>query len=330
MENKDFTFEDGKGAASGCTACPLSRIPARVWERLLRPPFRKRHPIIAILGALVVCGLLVCIGAGIASEDGETGDRIALVDVKGMIVDSQPLLDWIETIAQEPEIKGVLVRVNSPGGGAGASSEIYSALAGMKGKKPIAVSMGATAASGGLMVSMAGDRIFADKATITGSIGVRMDIPQIGQLLNKLGVGAETLVTGPYKDAGSMMRPLSDEDRKYLDGILKDMHAQFVDIVATGRHMERSQVEKLATGRIFTGREALEVGLIDEIGGMNTAHAWLCEQTGVSVKHPLQRVPAKGNWMDRQLAAACRLVIGELSSLTGTAQTPAFLNLMKP
>ena len=177
---------------AGCaTACPLAQIPAEVWKTLLRRPFRKRRPILFWGGVLLVLGL---IGGLIvkASDDGGPftgGGRIALVSVNGPILSADPTLEWLRKVAQNPSVKGILVRVDSPGGGAAASQEIYDALKAVGQKMPVAVSMGSMAASGGLMVSMAGQRVFANPSTVTGSIGVRMDVPQLQGLMDKVGVG---------------------------------------------------------------------------------------------------------------------------------------------
>ena len=212
--------------------------------------------------------MLLLLAVAVASDEETFGDDgIAVVSVSGPILDIGSQLDWIRKISDNPRIKGVLLRVDSPGGGAAASQELYTALKGLAATRPVAVSMGSTAASGGVMVAMAGTRIFANASTVTGSIGVRMDIPQLGPLLDKIGIGQETLTTAPYKDAGSPLKPLTPEQRAYFKAVLDDMHAQFVDIVATGRKMPRDKAAALADGRIFTGREALRLGLVDELGG---------------------------------------------------------------
>ncbi len=230
-------------------------------------------------------------------------ERLALVTVQGAILDPGPTLAWIRKLESKDTIKGVLVRVNSPGGGAAASQEIYAALARVAKKMPVVVSMGATAASGGLMISMAGERIFANPSTVTGSIGVRMDIPQLQGLMQKIGVGQETLVTAPFKDAASYMHPLTTQDRAYLEKVLMDMHGQFVDIVAKGRRMPREKAEDLANGKIFTGAEAVGLGLVDETGGQYEAHAWLAQKTGVPMERKLAVKPAaKAKLLEELLA----------------------------
>ncbi|MBQ9406470.1 MAG: signal peptide peptidase SppA [Desulfovibrio sp.] len=340
MSEQNFTFSEpldlaeGKPAqtlaapADACAAfCPLARIPAEVWKDVLRPPFRKRHP---WLFWTFVVALRVGLGSlptAFSSTDGIMGgSRLALVSISGPIMDVGPTLRWIRTVGNDEDIKGVLVRVDSPGGGAAASQEVYAALRRLAEKKPVAVSMGSMAASGGLMVSMAGRRIFANASTVTGSIGVRMDIPQVQGLLAKLGLGQETVTTAPYKDAGSYLRPLSSEQRAYFQGVLDDMHAQFVEIVAEGRHMDKARASSLADGKIMTGREALHIGLVDALGGEDEALQWLAEQCGVPVERKLQMRPKEDGWLPRSLKTWLRMELEDgLGALATGSLQPVFL-----
>lgn len=317
-------------AAGCCTAgCPLAHIPASQWQTLFRPPLRKRRPLLFWGSILLVLLALACVFLGDAEKDDLLGgERIALISVTGPILKADPLLDWIRKIECATDVKGVLVRVDSPGGGAGASQEIYTALAALAQKMPVAVSMGGMAASGGLMVSMAATRIFANPSTVTGSIGVRMDIPQLQGLMDKIGIGQETLTTAPYKDAGSYMRPLTPEQRAYFAAVLQDMHQQFIEIVAQGRHMEASKAAQLASGKILTGREALKAGLVDELGGQDAALNWLAQKTGIPAAQKLLTRPSEGNWLSRMCKVWLGLDMDALNTLTGHGMTPMFLYQM--
>ncbi|SDF59176.1 signal peptide peptidase SppA [Desulfovibrio legallii] len=310
------------GAEACAAGCPLARIPASVWRGLLRPPFRRRHPFV-FWGGLAV--LLAALLYAFFPEGGLGGhDRLALVNVRGPILSAEPTLDWVRKLERNPNVKGVLVRVDSPGGGAAASQEIYTALARLAEKKPVAVSMGSLAASGGLMVSMAGRRVFANPSTVTGSIGVRMDIPQVQGLLQKLGLGQETLTTAPYKDAGSYLRPLTPEQRRYFAAVLEDMHRQFVGIVAQGRRMSPDKAAELANGKIYTGREALALGLVDALGDRQDALEWLARECGVPAQRPLLSPPEGRSWLSRTLKTWLGLDVNGLAGLTESA-APAFL-----
>ena len=309
-------------AGQSC-ACPLAQVPANVSKDVLRRPFRKRQPVIFWGLILLLLAGVGVFGAALGSNGLMGGQRIALVSVSGPIMDPEPALEWIRKVERDPMIAGVLLRVDSPGGGAAASQEIYSAVRELARKKPVAVSMGSLAASGGLMVSMAGSRVFANASTVTGSIGVRMDIPQLQGLMGKIGVGQETITTAPYKDAGSYMRPLSTEQRDYFKKVLDDMHQQFVDIVADGRHMEHARAAALASGKIFTGREAVQLGLVDELGGQQTALAWLSEQCGVPAERKLVTRPKEGGWLPRSLKTMLGVDLSALGSLSSSS--PVFL-----
>lgn len=323
MKTNEDDFSFSVENAAPCAVCPLTRIPESVWRHWLRPPFRKRRPWLFRLGIL----LLALAGLALArtltdSDDAFGDDRIALISISGPILDISSDLEWVRKIANMPRVKGVLLRVDSPGGGAAASQELYAALKDLAATRPLAVSMGGTAASGGVMTAMAGSRIFANPSTVTGSIGVRMDIPQIGDLMRKIGIGRETLTTAPYKDAGSPLTPLTPEQRAYFKDVLNDMHAQFVDIVAAGRGMSREKAAALADGRIFTGREALRLGLVDELGGQTAALRWLSEACGVPADRPLLKKPDEGFWLERRLKSWFAPALSSLDA----APAPVFLH----
>lgn len=336
-KSPDFSLEaaSGRENLNSCGVCPLAQIPAKVWTQIFRQPFRKRHPLIFWGLCLLLLALAAFLGRFSAFHS--PGERLALINVRGPILNASPTLEWIRQLEKDAAVRGILLRVDSPGGGAAASQEIYDALARLAAKKTIAVSMGATAASGGLMVSMAAERIFANPSTVTGSIGVRMDIPQLQGLLDKLGVGQETLVTAPFKDAASYLRPLSPADRAYFEHLLMDMHEQFVDIVAKGRHMDREQAARLANGKIFTGQEALGLGLIDALGGETAALEWLAEKTGIPSSQPLLRKEeaTRTTLLERLLAGlASAFGLNDILELTGSMPLsksglgPAFLYQM--
>lgn len=325
-----MTAKEGRDKEAGLSLhnVTLAAVPDYVWKNLAKKPFYRRRPIITIVLVLLVLGCVFALGRTLGSgdKDGVAEPSLALISVKGPIMDVTSKLAWVDKIAAEENIRGVILRVDSPGGGASASQELYAALKKLAAVKPVAVSMGGTAASGGLMLSMAGERIFANASTVTGSIGVRMDLPQVKKLMDTIGVSSETLTTAPYKDAGSPMRPLSDRDRAYLGSVLQDMHNQFVDIVAQGRKMERDKAAALADGRIFTGREALEKGLVDEIGGLRDAIDWLAAKTGVDARKELVKEPAKESWLSLKMGSLARSLLADaVSTLQEEHGRPAFL-----
>lgn len=188
-------------------------------------------------------------------------------DLFSSVAGSEDIMDQIREAAEDPSVKAVVLRINSPGGGVAATQEISRELAKLKETgKPVVASMGDTAASGGYWLAAMADKIYANSGTLTGSIGVRMDTQNLEELYKKLGMEFEVIKSGPYKDIGSSSREMTPEERSILQGMVNEIFAEFVDVVAQGRDLPREEVEKLATGRIFTGKQAKNVKLVDEIG----------------------------------------------------------------
>ena len=197
--------------------------------------------------------------------------KFGVVHVSGLISDSKDVNDWIEKLRRDEEIRGVILRINSPGGVVGPSQEIYRAVKRLAKSKPVVASMASVAASGGYYISLSADKILANPGTLTGSIGVKAKLTDMHKLLQKLGIEDDTVVSGKYKDAGSPFKPLTKEEKQYFQNLIQDMHSQFVEDVAQSRNMTRANVEKVADGRAFTGRQALKYGLVDQLGGRHEA-----------------------------------------------------------
>jgi len=273
-----------------------------------KQPFRKRRPVLFWLGICMALGMLMAIGSWLVEdEDNMLGrEYLAVVRVEGFIGDTRKLLAWIDRLTRDKGVKGVLLRVNSPGGGAAASHELYEAIKRLAVKKPVYASMGSVAASGGLMVALAAERIWATPSTITGSIGVKMEVPQVQGLMDKLGLHRESIASGKYKDAGSPFRPMTQDERIYLAEIIDDMHKNFVAIVVQARKLPEEKVLAMADGRIVTGVKALELGLVDELGGQAEALRQLRAAARVEYRTPLMEQPKEG-----------KLVRGLLEALLG-------------
>jgi len=236
-----------------------------------------------ILWFLGICGviIIVVIGLGLlfmksVTQSDETyevttgkssGDKLAVIELKEVILSSEEIVRQFKKYGDDKSIKGIVFRVESPGGGVVASQEIYEEVRKVREQgKPVVVSMGSVAASGGYYVSCGGSRIVANRGTLTGSIGVIMQFLHLNKLMDKIGIDATTIKTGRLKDAGSSMRPLTDEDKRYFDGLAIDVYDQFVGVVAEERELPKATVLTLADGRVFTGEQALQVGLIDTLG----------------------------------------------------------------
>jgi len=210
--------------------------------------------------------------------------KIAILSLEGVIMSEEKLLSQLENVQNDKSIAGVILKVNSPGGAVAPSQEIYQALLKYRKetKNPIFVSMGTIAASGGYYIASAGDKIFANSGTLTGSIGVIMQFSHYQELMKKIGVEISTITAGKQKDAGSPYRQLSTEDSLYFKELLKDTHEQFITDVASARKMKTESIRPLAEGQVFTGNMAKKNGLIDSIG----TYDYCCESLRKTLKLP--------------------------------------------
>ncbi|HYA31277.1 MAG TPA: signal peptide peptidase SppA [Thermodesulfovibrionales bacterium] len=232
--------------------------------------------------ALLIVLALVSLMIALFQKGGvPIGDKVALVRVEGPIIDSKSAADEIREYAKDASIKAIVLRVDSPGGAVAPSQEIYEEVKKATAKKKVVVSMGSLAASGGYYISSPASRIVANPGTLTGSIGVIMEIPNIEGLMSKVGVKTEVIKSGRHKDIASMFRGIGKEERAILQGVLDDVHEQFIESVAEGRKMPAGEVRKLADGRIFTGRQALGTGLVDELGNLDDAVKAAAKLSGI-------------------------------------------------
>ncbi|MGD0657115.1 MAG: signal peptide peptidase SppA [Syntrophorhabdales bacterium] len=224
---------------------------------------RKKKAWIVILSVIV---LVIIVFLTVEHLQGPSGDRIGVVEIEGVISGSKEVMDDIVDFKDDASIKGVILRINSQGGGVGPTQEIYREVVKLTEKKKVYVSMGTTCASGGYYIASAGQKLYANPSTITGSIGVIMELMNVEDVLKKIGLKSNTIKAGEYKDTGSPFRPMTPEERAYMDGIVTNIYDQFTKDVATGRKMNVETVKKLAEGRIYTGTMAKDVGLVDAIG----------------------------------------------------------------
>ncbi|MGE3975993.1 MAG: signal peptide peptidase SppA [Nitrospira sp.] len=228
-------------------------------------------------------GALILMNLFFPDLDLSTEDRIALVRVEGVILDSQTTVGELKRFSENPSIKAIVIRIDSPGGGVVPSQEIYDAVkrARSKNNKAVIASMGSVAASGGYYIAAATDRIVANPGTLTGSIGVIMETANVEGLLQKIGVEGVVIKSGKYKDVGSPLRKMSADERGLLQAVMDDVHKQFIEAVAEGRSLELRAAQALADGRIFTGRQAKEAKLVDELGDLEDAIQLAAEVVGI-------------------------------------------------
>jgi protease-4 len=209
-------------------------------------------------------------------------EKIALVEISGQIFDSKDIVRQLSKYRRDDEIKAILLRIDSPGGAVAPSQEIYDEVLRVRAdNKKIYASMGSLAASGGYYIAVAADRIFANPGTLTGSIGVIMAFGNAEKLMEKIGIEPQVVKSGKYKDVGSPARKMTAEERIYLQRVVNDVHQQFIDAVAKGRNITIKEARKLADGRVFTGRQALKLKMVDEMGGLEDVIVKLGEAAGI-------------------------------------------------
>ncbi len=238
----------------------------------------------------VVAALIVSARGGGGGLPG--GIHVARLSVTGLITENRKLTEEIDKLADDSAVKALIVAIDSPGGTVSGGESLHNAIARVATKKPVVAVMGGVAASAGYMIAVSTERIFARESTITCSIGVLMETGEISGLLEKLGITAETIVSGPLKDQPGLTHKLSDQGREMVHGLVQDMYDQFVGMVAKGRHMTPEAVRKIGDGRPCTGRQALPQGLIDQIGEERDARAWLAANKDVPTSLPTEDVTA--------------------------------------
>lgn len=240
---------------------------------------------IASLGLLAVAIFGVLAAAGVFKGYGKkAADHIARVSISGVITNDKPLLELLDDLKEEDQVKAVILDISSPGGSTVGGEAIYEAVLALAKEKPVATSVGTLAASAGYMIAAASDHIVARRSSIVGSIGVIFQYGQVSELLNKIGVEVKEIKSAPLKAEPSPFHPATDEAKAMIDRLVQDTYNWFVGIVAERREFTASKAKQLADGSIFTGSQGLENGLIDAIGDEETAKQWLIEEKSVDAE----------------------------------------------
>ncbi len=239
----------------------------------------------AISGATMLgMTLLIVIGmgsAGISGIDAIGGEKVGVIKIEGVIYNAEQTLFALKRFREDEDVKSILLRIDSPGGGVGPSQEIYREVLKTRETKKVLVSMGSVAASGGYYIAAGADKIMANPGTITGSLGVIMQYTDFSILLEKIGLAPVVIKSGEYKDIGSPVRPMEAHEKKLLEDFIAKIHDQFKRDIAKGRDMDMEKVTEVADGRIFTGEEAKELGLVDRLGNMEDAIEWAGREGGI-------------------------------------------------
>jgi protease-4 len=274
-----------------------------------------------------LAAILVLLGASLAAayhlgEPRWGRGHVGRFAVSGVITDDAARLRTLRELAEDGRVKALLLRIDSPGGTVVASEELHRQVRAIAERIPVVAVLGQTAASGGYMVALGADRIVAREGTVTGSIGVLMQTADVSGLLRKLGVSMEQIRSVPLKAVPNPLEPLTDEGRRAVREIIEDMHAMFVGMVAERRRLDADRALRVSDGRVYTGRQALPLGLVDELGGEDAALDWLARERGVPRDMPVRDVrvsrPGEG-WRDLSSRA--------LSALTGKSYLPERLTI---
>jgi protease-4 len=273
----------------------------------------KRNPVIIGLIAIGV-GMVIFVGAIIAltlmfrreAPSFTLGDKVGVVEVTGVISDSREVIRGIKAFVEDAGVKAIVLRVDSPGGGVGASQEIYREVVKASMKKPVVASFGGVAASGGYYVACGAGKIVANPGTITGSIGVVMQFANLEELLKKIGYKGYVIKSGTHKDVGSPFREMTAEEKALLQEVIDTVHQQFVKAVADGRKLPIEQVTAIADGRIFSGEQALALGLVDKLGNLEDTIELAATMAGIkgkpAVVYPRKRKPSIFEYLTEGIA----------------------------
>ncbi len=252
--------------------------------------FSRRHPYLffiltfssVVATAMIIMMFLIVLGTRDAKF--EFGEKVGIIEIEGIIIDSKKALHSLKRFREDNSIKAIVIRIDSPGGAVGPSQEIFREIRKTSKSKKVVASMGSIAASGGYYIAAGTDGIVANPGTITGSIGVIMGFTNYQELLSKIGLVPIVIKSGEYKDMGSPVRKMKPEEKRILKDFARKIHRQFIQDIVESRKMDKDKVKSLADGRIFTGEESKELGLVDRIGNFEDAVEWAGRLGGIKGK----------------------------------------------
>jgi len=299
--------------------------------------FLGRHPLWVGLGVLLIflaiLTALLAVGFSQAgrpesfSKPFSLGEKIAVVKIEGVILDSEDTLEDLKRFKDNSSVKAVVLRVDSPGGAVGPSQEIYQEVKRLAATKTVVASFGGVAASGAYYAACPATKIMASPGTITGSIGVVMEITNLEKLLEWMKIRHSVIKSGEFKDVGSPFREMTPKERAYLQAFIDDVHAQFEEAVVEGRHLTQDKVHRLADGRIFTGRQAKALGLVDEMGNVEDAIHLAAKLVGIEGEpNVIWPRPPRPFWLSHLFEGLAREMAKEIepSSIRALYLLPGF------
>lgn len=275
---------------------------------------------IKFLAFVFIAFLLISLIGGIAklfkSEDDYSAANLAVIEIDGVIMDSMTFMDEVRELKKNKQLKGLVVRVNSPGGAVGASQEIYMELKKLKERMPVAVSMGDLAASGGLYVTLGADVIYALPGTLTGSMGVLLELTNISKLLQKIYIDAITIRSGDLKDAGNPTHPLDPKAKEYFQALITETFGLFKTAVSTERKLKPEAIKYLSDGRVVNGIKAQEIGLVDKIGTFQDAVEFVKEKAKIDGEPQLAFLSRKPKTLFEKIVEGAVAPISRLAKIS--------------
>ncbi len=274
--------------------------------------------IIAVALILMVFAMGMCSSLFGSRRPFSGGGEIGLIKLEDMIVTADDFIERMEEARKDDGIKAILLRIDSPGGSVAASQEIFEEVKKVNAVKPVIASMGDVAASGGYYAACGARRIFANAGTITGSIGVRMEHMNIEELLKWAKVSHETFKSGKFKDIGAFDRQMTPEEREIVQGVLSNLHEQFKKAVAESRHLTKEQIDEIADGRVYSGEQALKLGLVDELGGLAVATAAAANAAGVKGEPSIRKIEHEKGLFYRLFSENADLLMEKIIGRTNT------------
>jgi protease IV len=267
-----------------------------------RRRMRRKLTFWRVVAVVLAIGATIGLGTtlrtpGIDMLTGRSGASIARISITGLIRSDQERVDALDRLGRS-SAKAVIVHINSPGGTTAGSEELHHSLIGLKSKKPVVVVIDGLAASGGYIAAIAADHIVAQETSLVGSIGVLFQFPNVSDLLSKIGVTMEEIKSSPLKAAPNGFEPTSPEARAAIAALVKDSYDWFRDLVKNRRQLDDAALDRVADGRVFTGRQGVPLKLVDELGDEQTAIAWLAKESNIDPKTPVRDYPLHDRFSD--------------------------------
>jgi protease-4 len=289
-----------------------------------RRRLRRKLTFWRVFAVLLAIAVVAAIGAALRAPGtsvlaGGPGASIARVAITGLIRTDQDRVEAFDRLARSPA-KAVIVHINSPGGTTSGSEELHDSLMRLRERKPTVVVVDGLAASGGYIAAIASDHIVAQETSLVGSIGVLFQYPNVGDLLKTLGVRMEEIKSSPLKAAPNGYEPTSPEARAAIEAIVADSYAWFRDLVKTRRNMDQAELDRVADGRVFTGRQGVPLKLIDELGDERTAIAWLAKEKNIDPKTPVRDYRLHDRLSDLPFLHTAAIVVLEAAGLSPLAR----------